>query len=175
MLFPVIDGCLELRERHTLSSDRIAAVTVRGHPLLGIRTDRPDVTSARAAKVSVQHSVAVAFVYGTVGLPQYADQCVGEPVVLELRRKVTVEEDANIPVERAFVIVQTTDGRRFECHVTQSRGTMARPMSDAELEAKFRSLAKYGAPTLDAGRLIAAIWAIDDEHDVARTVKMMVR
>jgi hypothetical protein len=52
---------------------------------------------------------------------------------------------------------------------------MARPMSDAELEAKFRSLAKYGAPTLDAERLIAAIWAIDDEHDVARTVKMMVR
>ena len=175
VLFPVIDGCLELRERHTLSSDRIAAVTVRGHPLLRIRTDRPDVTSSRAAKVSVQHSVAVAFVYGTVGLPQYADQCVGEPVVLELRRKVTVEEDANIPVETAVVIVQTTDGRRFECHVTQSRGTMASPMSDAELEAKFGSLAEYGAPMLDAERLIAAIWAVDDEQDVARTVKMMVR
>jgi|SRR5580692_10449670 2-methylcitrate dehydratase PrpD len=87
----------------------------------------------------------------------------------------TVEEDANIPVETAFVTVQTTDGRLFECHVTQSRGTMARPMSDVELEAKFRSLAKYGSPTLDPERLIAAIWAIDDEHDVARTVKMMAR
>jgi len=63
VLFPVIDGCLELRERHMLSADRIAAVTVRGHPLR-IRTDRPDVTSGRAAKVSVQHSVAVAFIYG---------------------------------------------------------------------------------------------------------------
>jgi hypothetical protein len=52
---------------------------------------------------------------------------------------------------------------------------MARPMSDVELEAKFRSLAKYGSPTLDPERLIAAIWAIDDEHDVARTVKMMAR
>jgi hypothetical protein len=85
--------------------------------------------------------------------------------VLELRRKVTVEEDATIPVETAFVTVQTIDGRRFECHVTQSRGTMARPMSDAELEAKFRSLAEYGAPTLDAERLIAAIWAIYDQQD----------
>jgi 2-methylcitrate dehydratase PrpD len=175
VLFPVIDGCLELRERHMLTADRIAAVTVRGHPLLRIRTDRPDVTSGRAAKVSVQHSVAVAFIYGAAGLPQYADQCVGEPAVLELRRKVTVEEDSNIPVETAFVTVQTTDDCRFECHVARSRGTMARPMSDAELEAKFRSLAEYGAPTLDAERLIAAIWAIDDEHDVARSVKMMVR
>ena len=114
-----------LRERHMLSADRIAAVTVRGHPLLRIRTDRPDVTSGRAAKVSVQHSVAVAFIYGAAGLSQYADQCIGEPAVLELRRKVTVEEDATIPVETAFVTVQTIDGRRFECHVTQSRGTMA--------------------------------------------------
>ena len=76
VLFPVIDGCLELRERHALSADRIAAVTVRGHPLLRIRTDRPDVTNGRAAKVSVQHSVAVAFIYGAAGLSQYADQCV---------------------------------------------------------------------------------------------------
>src|SRR5205823_96545 len=64
-----------------------------GNPLLRIRTDRPDVTSDRAAKVSVQHSVAVAFIYGAAGLPQYADQCIREPAVFELRRKVTVEED----------------------------------------------------------------------------------
>jgi 2-methylcitrate dehydratase PrpD len=179
VLFPVIDGCLALRERHMLSADRIATVMVRGHPLLRIRTDRPDVTSGRVAKVSVQHSVAVAFIYGAAGLPQYADQCIGEPGVLELRRKVTVEEDVNIPVETAFVTVETTDDRRFECHITQSRGTMARPMarpmSDAELEAKFRSLAKYGTPTLDAEGLIAAIWAMDDARDVAGTVKMMAR
>ena len=48
-------------------------------------------------------------------------------------------------------------------------------MSDAELEGKFRNLAEYGAPTIDAERLIAAIWAIDDEPDVAPTIKMMVR
>jgi 2-methylcitrate dehydratase PrpD len=175
VLFPVIDGCLELRERHTLSADRIVTVTVRGHPLLRIRTDRPDITSGRAAKVSVQHSVAVAFIYGDAGLVQYADQCVGEPAVRDLRRKVTVEEDPNVPVETAFVTVHTTDGCRFETHVTQSRGTMARPMSDAELENKFRNLAEYGASTLDAERLIAAIWAIDDEHDVAGTIGMIVR
>jgi 2-methylcitrate dehydratase PrpD len=90
----------------------------------------------------------------------------------ESARQMRGTAPAQIP---AFVTVQTIDGRRFECHVTQSRGTMARPMSDAELEAKFRSLAEYGAPTLDAQRLIAVIWAIEDEHDVGSTVKMTVR
>jgi 2-methylcitrate dehydratase PrpD len=172
VLFPVIDGCLDLRERHALAADRIAGVTVRGHPLLRMRTDRPDVTSGRAAKVSLQHSVAVAFLYGAAGLAQYEDACVVEPAVLDLRRKVAVEEDADVPVETAFVTVETTDGRRLECHVTESRGTMARPMSDAELEAKFRSLADHGAPWLDAERLIEAIWGINREPDAARIIKM---
>jgi len=174
VLFPVIDGCHDLCEQYRLSADQIAAVTVRGHPLLRIRTDRPDVTNGRAAKVSVQHSVAVAFIYGTAGLAQYADECVGEPEVLDLRWKVTVEEDASIPVETAFVTVQTKDGRRLERHVTEARGTMARPMTDAELETKFRSLVEYAAPTLNAGQLIAAIWGIDDQQDVAEIVKMTV-
>jgi 2-methylcitrate dehydratase PrpD len=73
VLFPVIDGCLELLERHMLSADRIASVIVRGHPLPRIRTDRPDVTTGRAAKVSAQHSVAVALIYGAASLPQYTE------------------------------------------------------------------------------------------------------
>jgi hypothetical protein len=49
---------------------------------------------------------------------------------------------------------------------------MARPMSDAELEAKFHGLAAYGAPAIDADRLIAAIWDIESEPDAARILAM---
>jgi len=142
--------------------------------MLRMRADRPDVTSGREAKVSIQHSVAAAFLYGTAGLAQYTDQCVADAAVLDLRSKVVVEEDPGIPVETAFVTVETIDGRMLAAHVTEARGTMARPMSDAELEAKFRTLADYGAPRFDAERLVTAIWAIADEHDVGRVIQMMV-
>jgi 2-methylcitrate dehydratase PrpD len=172
VLFPVIDGCLELRERHAIAADRIARVTVRGHPLLRIRTDRPNAQNGRDAKVSVQHSVAVAFLFGAAGLAQYADACVVEPAVLELRRKVVVEEDASIPVETAFITVQTTDGRSVMSHVAQARGTMARPMSDAELEAKFRDLAAHGAPAIDVQQLIEGLRGIEREPDIRRLIEM---
>jgi 2-methylcitrate dehydratase PrpD len=175
VLFPVIDGCLELRERHGLAADRIARVTVKGHPLLRIRTDRPDPKTGREAKVSLQHSVAVAFLYGAAGLAQYADACVAEPAVLELGRKVTVAEDAAIPVETAFVTVETTDGGRFETHVTEARGTMARPMSDGELEAKFHALAAHGATAIDARQLVGELWSIEREPDIGRIVKLTGR
>jgi 2-methylcitrate dehydratase PrpD len=172
VLFPVIDGCLELRERHALGAEQIKRVTVRGHPLMRIRADRPDVTAGREAKVSIQHSVAVAFLHGAADLAQYTDQCVTEPAVLDLRRKVAIEEDASIPVETALVTVQTTDGRTLVSHVTEARGTMARPMSDTELEAKFRGLAAHGAPALDTDRIIEVLWEIEHQPDVARVIKM---
>jgi 2-methylcitrate dehydratase PrpD len=153
VLFPVIDGCLELREQHALAAEQIVAVIVKGHPLLRMRADRPNVTSGREAKVSIQHSVAVAFLYGTAGPTQYTDQCVAEPAVLDFRRKVAVEEDPQIPVETAIITARTTDGRTLVHHVTKARGTMARPMSDAELESKLRILALHGAPTVDAQQL----------------------
>ena len=172
VLFPVIDGCLDLCERHGLSAEQIARVTVRGHPLLRMRTDRPDVATGREAKVSLQHTVAVAFLHGAAGLTQYTDQAVGEPAVLGLRSRVAVEEDPGIPVETAFVTVQTTDGRTLTSHVTAARGTMARPMSDAELTAKYRELAAYGASGVDAERLLQRLWEIENASDAASVVAM---
>ena len=45
-------------------------------------------------------------------------------------------------------------------------------MSDAELDAKFCSLAEYGAPALDAARLIEAVWGIDREPNAAGIIKI---
>jgi len=62
----------------------------------------------------------------------------------------------------------------LQIHVTEARGTMARPMSDAELEAKFFGLATHGAPAVDAQRLLGAIWSIEREQDVARMIKLAI-
>ena len=99
VLFPVIDACLELRARHNPAPDKIERVVVRGHPLMRERTDRPDVASGRDAKVSLQHSVAVALLFGAARLAQYEDDCVADPEVRALRSRVVFEEDPSIPVE----------------------------------------------------------------------------
>jgi hypothetical protein len=64
------------------------------------------------------------------------------------------------------------EGRRLEAHVTKARGTMARPMSDVELEAKFRELAGYSAPTIDADGLLAALKMLGEKGDVSNVIKV---
>jgi hypothetical protein len=54
---------------------------VRGHPLMRERTDRPNVETGRDARVSLQHTVAAAFLFGTAGLAHYEDHCVADPAV----------------------------------------------------------------------------------------------
>jgi 2-methylcitrate dehydratase PrpD len=174
VLFPVIDACLELRARHNPKPGEIERVTVRGHPLLRERADRPEVETGREAKVSLQHSVAVAFLYGAAGLPQYADKCVADPAVRALRAKVVMEVDDTIPVESAAVAVQLAGGAEFREHVVHGRGTPGRPMSDDELDAKVRELATFGAPGVDVEAIIAAIRALADAPDAARILHLTV-
>src|SRR5436190_3874974 len=149
VLFPIIDACLELRRRLP-SAEQIARVIVRGHPLLLERADRPAVETGREAKVSIQHSVAVAFLDGAAGLAQYADRRVADPALRALRAKVAVEEDAGVPVESAIVTLRLADGSSLTEHVRDGRGTPGRPMSDDELDGTVRELAALRAPFVDA-------------------------
>jgi 2-methylcitrate dehydratase PrpD len=174
VLFPVIDACLELRARHRPAPDAIERVTVRGHKLMRERTDRPEVSTGRDARVSLQHSAAVAFLFGAAGLAQYEDACVADPAVRALRSRVIFEEDPSIPVEAATVMLHLADGTTHNEHVPHGRGTPGRPMSDAELDAKVRDLAACGAPSVDAAGLIEALRGIEDEPDPIRLLRLTV-
>lgn len=138
------------------------------------RTDRPEVATGRDARVSLQHSVAVSFLFGAAGLAQYEDRCVADPAVRALRSRVVFEEDPELPVESANVILHLADGTAHSEHVRHGRGTPGRPMSDAELDTKVRELAAYGAPFVDAAGLIAAARSIEDAADAAELLRLTV-
>jgi 2-methylcitrate dehydratase PrpD len=169
VLHPVIDACLELRPQ-VGDVERIERVMVRGHPLLRERADRPAVTTGREAQVSLQHSVAVAFLYGAAGVKEYSDACVNDPAVLALRAKVSAEDDASIPADAAVVSLRTTSGDLRSAHIAHARGSLARPLSDRELEAKFRDLAAYGAPGIEADRLIPQLWVVERIDDIGEGI-----
>jgi 2-methylcitrate dehydratase PrpD len=174
VLFPVIDACLELRTSYGPVPDAINRVVVRGHPLMRERTDRPNIENGRDAKVSLQHSVAAAFLFGAAGLAQYEDDCIADARVRALRTRVVFEEDPTAPVESATVTVHLADGTAHSRHIRHGRGTPGRPMSEAELDAKVRELAAYGAPFVDVGSLIAAMRGIQDEADPTRLMRLTV-
>ncbi|WP_072392670.1 MmgE/PrpD family protein [Hyphomicrobium sp. CS1BSMeth3] len=174
VVHPVIDAVLALRQEHVLAPDNIERIVVRGHPLLAARTDRPHVTSGREAQVSVQHSVAAALLFGEACLAQYTDTCVRDPAALALRAKVQVERDAGIAVEAAALRIEMKDGTVHALAVPAARGSLARPLSDSEIEEKLHRLAAGWCPTHDVQPLIDAVWALDRAADAAAVPRLTV-
>jgi 2-methylcitrate dehydratase PrpD len=174
VVHPVIDAVLALCAERPIEAADVARIVVRGNPLLSARTDRPHVTTGREAQVSVQHSVAVALMFGRAGIEQFTDACVRDPAVLALRAKVEVEQDPAIAVDAASASIWTTGGEEHSIMVAHARGSMARPMSDRDIEEKVASLAAGWCAGHDIRPLIDAVWALDRADDASALLGLTV-
>jgi 2-methylcitrate dehydratase PrpD len=172
VLHPVIDALLELRARHELRPEQVERVTVRGHPLLRQRTDRMRPRSGSEAQVSLQHTAAVCLIYGKAGVAEYTDARAIEPAVQAFGERVEVRDDPSIPVEAIAVSLRTADGRTLALEVEHALGSLGRPMTDAQIEAKVRTHAALNAPTVAVDRLIDAVWALDRTDDAAGVARL---
>lgn len=172
VLHPVIDACLDLRAAANMPPmDQIEKIVVRGNSLLKARADR-QVTTGREAQVCLSHSVAVALLLGRVGPAEFTDQLVNDAGVRAVAAKVVMQVDDTVPVEAAGVTFVMTSGvRRAEQYVPYTRGSLGRPLTDAEIEHKLRDQAKLGALAIDCERLIETAWELDGLADAAALIQ----
>jgi 2-methylcitrate dehydratase PrpD len=77
---------------------------------------------------------------GVVGLPQYDDATVVLDDVKALRARVSLLPDPAMPRASARVSVRLTDGTTIEELVVHARGSLERPLTDIELNAKAEAL-----------------------------------
>jgi 2-methylcitrate dehydratase PrpD len=172
VIHPVLDCVLDWRRDNPATE--VARVVVRGNPLLGVRADRPDVSTGRESQVSVQHAVAVALLTGRAGIAQFTDACVRDPEVLALRRKVELVRDPAFATIAAAVDITTADGKVHRTSQTAARGSDANPMSDRDLEQKLREAAAGWDARHDIDPLINAIWTLDSSADVSGLASLAV-
>jgi len=172
VLHSVIDACLDLRRRFALTAPDIASITVTGHPLLLTRADRP-VNNARDAKISIHHSVAAAFLFGAAGLSEYSERAAVDPAIVAFRQRVEAQADPAVAVGAARVEVRTTAGKVWSTQVAHARGSLALPMTDAEIEEKVRALASMECPACDIDAIIRTVWRLDQTDDLGPLMRLL--
>ncbi|HSV20989.1 MAG TPA: MmgE/PrpD family protein [Casimicrobiaceae bacterium] len=167
VIHPVIDGCIELRTAHGLKAGDIESIDVDVHPLVLELTGKKTPQAGLEGKFSVYHSAAVAIIDGAAGETQYSDARVRDPQVIALRDRVHAKVDAALHEDAGRIRITLRDGRVLERFVEHAIGSLARPLTDAGLEDKFRGLVipVLGAPA--AARLLDALWQLDASADVA--------
>ena len=125
-------------------------------------------------KFSVYHSCAVAIIHGAAGEAQYSDDAVRDPRVVALRDRVTAAVEQGVHEDQVHVAIQLKSGKVLERFVEHAAGSLDRPMSDSDLEAKFRGLADGILSTTEADRLIRLCWDVGRLKDVGEVARASV-
>ena len=154
---PAIDAGVALAARIGASS-AIESVVVYCNPLVPELMGNLTPADGLQARFSAVHGVTMGLRDGSVGLAQYEDALVVAEDVVALRARVRLEPDAKMPRASARVSARLTDGTTVEETVLNARGSLERPLTDAELNAKAEALVE---PIL-AGRTAALRKAVSE-------------
>jgi 2-methylcitrate dehydratase PrpD len=174
VIHPIIDACILLRNEHRLDAQDIEAIEARVHPLVLELTGKKTPQVGLEGKFSVYHSAAVAIIYGAAGEAEYGDGIVRDAKVIALRDRVNATVDPAMHEDQARVAIRLKNGKTLETFVEHAIGSLDRPMSDADLEAKFRGLAEGILNEGKTQRLIALCWDIERLADAAELARASV-
>ena len=174
VIHPIIDACIQLRNGHKINAEDIEAVEAKVHPLVLELTGKKTPQVGLEGKFSVYHSAAVAIIHGAAGEAEYSDSCVRDPGVVALRDRVSAVVDPALHEDQTCVTIRLKNGKALEKSVEHAIGSLDRPMSDTDLEAKFRGLAKDILPRAQCDRLIKLCWDIDTLEDAGEVARASI-
>jgi len=153
VIHPTIDACLEIAER--LDTDaKLENVTITVHPLALTLTDRRSPITPLEAQISLQHWAAVALLRRSAGLAEVRQDCIDDPHVAALRARIAVIADPALRRDEATAEVCLAGRSSLQSHVASARGSANRPMTDHDLDTKFRAQANLILPSQATDELL---------------------
>lgn len=155
VVHPVIDGCIQLRDENGLTTGMIDRIDLAIHPIVLELTSNRAPRTGLEGKFSVYHAAAVGIAFGRAGEAQFSDALARDPIVSALRDRVETDVDPSLGQDQARVKITLTDGRVLERFVAHAVGSVANPMTNEALEAKFAELAAEILPDGQVRRLMA--------------------
>ena len=169
---PLIDAMAAIRGGEGVTPEAVEEVTARVHPLVLELVDRPNPQRGLEGKFSFQHCMAVGLVDGGAFPAQFTDARVKDPTVTALRGRISATADPSLGEDAAVVTLTLRDGRSYTQRVTHATGAPENPMTDAQLESKFRSLAGETLPRRRVERLLERLWELEKVEDVREVVAL---
>jgi len=127
---------------------------------------------------SFPYAVAVALLDGTVTLQSFGPKRLNDAALQALMQKVRVVEQEEFKgwypqAMPTRVSVRTAMGKEYVKQVDFPLGHPRNPMSDREVEEKFRTLATGKLDRAQAGKVIDLVWKLDRLKDIGSLMPLL--
>jgi len=128
-------------------------------------------TTRETADHSLPYCVAVALVDGEVTLESFSPERLSDPKLRELMQKIQVSRNAELTARYPEAMpneirIELSSGKILERKVSHARGHPKNPMTDAQVEAKFRRLAGPLLPKERIEEILEALWKLEEISDL---------
>lgn len=174
-----VQSTIALCIEHDINPDEIAAIKIICCAREAAHTTykaKKYPRNGESADHSLFYANAVAAIERKFGPKSFAPEKFRDPQILDLIERIGFEVNDAWPGFSDSGASQITlkDGRVLKLETLVPYGHHSRPMSDAELEKKFREMALVHLPLPKVDELIETIWTIDDQKNVDVLAKQMV-
>ncbi len=120
---------------------------------------------------SLPYCVAVALFDGRVGLEQFAEDRIKDKDLLKFLNKIKVKRNVDHSKQYpeafpCFIEIKCTSGKCFSTTVTYPKGHPKNPLTDKELEEKFKILNNGSIKSNKTTKIIDAIWNLEDLKNI---------
>jgi len=140
----------------------------------GDREEKWNPSTRESADHSLPYALAVALLDGEVTPASFGDERRDDPALRALMQRISVSEQPELTREHAGELpnwpstleVMLKSGRRIARRVRWPKGHPRNPLSDDELEAKFRRLADRAVSSAQAQRLLDTLRSLAGLADI---------
>ena len=128
---------------------------------------------------SIPYLVAVALQDGAVTPASFSLERIQDPVVRSLIGRMNAEEDPEYtrryPEEiNCRIEVATASGKQLAAHTAHPKGHPRNPMTDAEIDAKFRSQSAELLTVQQSDRALNLLWSLEDQPNLGELFDALV-
>ncbi len=162
--------------------DRIESIEVRSYDvaieIIGREKEKWYPQTRETADHSLPYCVGVALMDGKVGPAQFTPKRFSDPVLLGLLQKVGVVEDPGFTdrypaAMSSRIIIRTRSNQELIRQVDYPKGHPRNPLTDHEVEAKFRELAKGRLSSRQISRLLDRLWHLEQVKDIDELMPLL--
>jgi 2-methylcitrate dehydratase len=174
-----LTATLELVREHNIKPNDIVKVKIVGPTRCTKHTGDPIKRSPKIKEMADHSSyyvTAVAILDRQVGPDQYTPQKLKDPRIREMIGKISMEADPSLDQFRRAGIteIKTKQGVTYKRRVEYPKGDPRNPMTDQELEDKFRSMAEKFMTEKQIEKLITTVYGMEKLDDINRLMSAMV-
>ena len=167
-----------------VKADEIESITIHTYWFawheIGSEPEKWHPTTRESADHSLPYIISAVLIDGAFSDAVFSDERIRDPKVHALADKVSVKEDpeftrrfsAEIPCR---LEVRTRAGGVKSAVVDYPRGHYRNPMTDEEVETKFRALAARVLPSAQVKSALERLWKIDQEGEAGIVFDVLAR